>query len=127
MNNKRVKRVNSLLREVISEVIQKDVRNPNISKFISVTSVDITPDMKFAKVYISVIGDDSEKEKTIIALNQAAGFISVHSAKKVVMRYFPTLSFEIDTSVDKHMKIEKILTDIKKEKDTRPNSDEDES
>ena len=119
MKSKRVDRLNSLLREVISEVITKDLSNPNVSKFTTVTSVDITKDMKYAKVQISVIGSQEEKEKTIKALNQAAGFISVNSSKKVVMRYFPQLTFELDTSLDKHMKIDEILKDIKKEKDSR--------
>ncbi|NGX28278.1 MAG: Ribosome-binding factor A [Candidatus Anoxychlamydiales bacterium] len=120
-NPKRVFRLNSLLREVISEVIRKDVNNPHISEFTSVVSVDITPDLRFAKVLISIIGTDEEKKETITALNQAAGFIGVNSAKKVTMRYFPTLSFELDLTVEKQMKIDKILTDIKKEKEKRSN------
>lgn len=123
MNSKRISRLNSLLREVISEVITKEVRNPHISKFTSVTAVEITPDLKNAKVSISIIGSDKERDETIKALNQASGFISVHASKKIVIRYFPTLLFVLDTSVDKHMKIEKILSEIKKEKESRPNSD----
>lgn len=119
MKPKRVNRLNSLIREVISEVITKDVRDPNISKLTSVTSVEITPDLKEAKVYISVIGTDEERAKTIKALNQAAGFIAVHSSKKIVIRYFPALTFLIDTSVDKHIRIEKILSEINKEKESR--------
>jgi len=126
MKKQRIQRVNSLLREVISEVIQKDVKNPYISKFTTVTGVEVTADLSYAKVLISVIGTDSEKIDTIDALNQAAGFISVNSAKKVTLRYFPTLTFELDTSVDKHMKIDKILTDIKKEKEKRSSKDNDE-
>ncbi|NGX63182.1 MAG: Ribosome-binding factor A [Candidatus Anoxychlamydiales bacterium] len=124
MKKQRVQRLNSLLREVISEVLQKDVKNPYISKFTTVTEVEVTADLSYAKVLISVIGTDSEKTETIDALNQAAGFISVHSSKKVTLRYFPTLSFELDTSVDKHMKIDKILTDIKKEKEKRSSKDD---
>ena len=124
MKKQRVQRLNSLLREVISEVLQKDVKNPYISKFTTVTEVEVTADLSYAKVLISVIGTESEKTETIKALNQAAGFISVHSAKKVTLRYFPTLSFELDTSVDKHLKIDKILTDIKKEKEKRSLKDD---
>lgn len=126
MNSKRISRLNSLLREVISEVIVKDVRNPNISQFTTVTSVEITSDLKTAKVLISVLGTDEERAQTIKALNQAAGFISVHASKKIIIRYFPTLTFELDTSVDKLMKIDKILSEIKKEKESRPDSDKNE-
>ncbi len=125
MKSQRIKRVNSLLRVVISEVIKKNVKNPNISELLSVTQVEITPDLHDAKVFISVIGTEEEKIQTIAALNQSAGFISVNASKKVKMRYFPTLGFAIDTAVEKHMQIEKILTDINKEKQSRPkNSDE---
>jgi len=119
MNNKRIQKLNSLLRKVISEVIQKDIRNPNISHLTSVTSVDITKDLKYAKVLISIIGSDNEKATTIKALNKAAGFISTQASKKIVIRYFPALTFELDTSVDKQMKIEKILLEIEKEKKSR--------
>ncbi len=119
MKEKRIKRLNSLLREVISEVLAKDVKNLNISKFTTITDVEITKDARHAKVFISVIGTDKEKKDTIEALNQSAGYISFFASKKVVLRYFPSLTFKLDTSLDKHLKIEKILIDIKKEKEKR--------
>ncbi len=119
MKNKRLKRLNSLLKEVISEVILKDIRNPNISKLISITQVDISPDLHYAKVSVSIIGDDKEKQTTIDALNSASKFISFHASKKVEIRYFPTLTFQLDTSVDKHLKIEEILKDIHEEQENR--------
>ncbi|NGX32953.1 MAG: Ribosome-binding factor A [Candidatus Anoxychlamydiales bacterium] len=122
MKDKRVKRLNSLLREVISEVLTKQVKNPNISKLTTITDVEMTADGRYAKVFITVIGTDEEEKATLDALNQAAGFISVNAAKKVVLRYFPTLEFKLDTSLEKHMKIDKILTDIKKEKEQQKKS-----
>ncbi|NGX56272.1 MAG: Ribosome-binding factor A [Candidatus Anoxychlamydiales bacterium] len=119
MKNKRQKRLNSLLKEVISEVIAKDIANPNVSNFISVMQVDIKPDLHSAVVSISIIGSGEEKKKTIDALNKASGFISSNASKKVVLRYFPTLTFELDTSVDKFMKIDSILQEIEKEKKNR--------
>ncbi len=124
MENKRTKRLNSLLKEVISEVIRDDVRNPKIAKFISVTEVDITPDLHFAKVMISVLGSEIEKKETIKALNSATGYIGMLSSKKMTIRYFPQLSFFLDTSVEKHIHIEKILSKIEKERYSRPNDDE---
>lgn len=119
MVKNRIARLNSLLKEVLSEVIRGDVRNPLVNKFVSVTSVDITNDLQHAKVYISVIGTDKEKEETIKALQSAAGFIAIVSSKKVVMRYFPELTFKLDTSVEQQMRIEALLHKIKKEQDTR--------
>jgi ribosome-binding factor A len=109
---KRTDRLNSLLKEVISEVIRNDVRNPHVKELITVTRVDITKDLHHAKVYISVIGSPQDKDETIKALQTAAGFIAVNSSKKVTMRYFPELTFKLDDSVDKHMRIEELLAEI---------------
>lgn len=127
MAKQRVDRLNSLLKEVISEVIRRDVRNPHVAELVTVTRVDITKDLHYAKVYISVIGSDTQKAETLQALNNAAGFIAVNSSKKVVMRYFPSLTFKLDDSVDKHMRIEDLLGKISEERKTRDTSHEQES
>ena len=119
MVKNRIVRLNSLLREVLSEVIRDDVRNPLVAKFVSVTSVDITNDLQHAKVYISVIGTLLEKENTIKALQSAAGFIAILSSKKVVMRYFPVLTFKLDVAVEQQIRIDELLHKIKEEHDTR--------
>ena len=116
---KRTDRLNSLLKEVISEVIKRDVRNPHVNELVTVTRVQISKDLHYAKVFISVIGSEQEKAETIEALTSAAGFIAVQSSQKVVMRYFPELTFKLDDSVDKHMRIEELLGKISKERDSR--------
>lgn len=113
---RRTERLNSLLREVISEVIVREVKNPHISQLSTVTSVDISKDLHHAKVYISVIGDQADKEETLSALNSAAGFISLTASKKVTMRYFPNLKFYIDETAEKHMRIDSILKEIENER-----------
>lgn len=119
MKKQRIERVNSLLKEVIYEAIHKDVKNPQINTFISVTKVDTTTDLHHAKVYISMIASDAEKERIRSALDQAAGFIAVQASKKVKLRYFPQLTFFIDTSTDELMRIETILGEIDKERQSR--------
>jgi ribosome-binding factor A len=122
---KRTDRLNSLLREVISEVIRLDVEDPDLLTLLTVTRVDITRDLRYAKVYISVIGDDEVRTKTIKALEKASGFIAVNSAKKVTMRYFPDLTFKLDTGVDQQMRIEEMLADIEEERSKRPENNSD--
>ncbi|MBI3236855.1 MAG: ribosome-binding factor A [Chlamydiales bacterium] len=73
MGKNRVARLNSLLKEVISEVIHRDVRNPHVHRFATVISVDITNDLQHAKVHISVMGSDKEKQETIEALQSEEG------------------------------------------------------
>lgn len=109
----RIDRLNSLLREVISEVIRRDVNNPHVSKFASVTHVDISKDLHHAKVYVSVLGTEAEKATVMEALQSASGFIGVVASKKVVMRFFPSLRFILDDTVDKQMRIEQLLQEIK--------------
>lgn len=122
----RTDRINSLLKEVLSDVIRKDVRNPHINTLITVTKVDISKDLHQAKVYISVIGTPQEKEKTIAALQSAAGFIAVTASKQVVMRYFPALTFKLDDAVEKHMRIEELLEEIKSQEKKREETSSDE-
>jgi len=115
----RTDRLNSLLKEVISEVVMRDVKNPHVSQLITVTRVDISKDLQHAKVYISVIGSPQEKEQTLEALQSAAGFIAVQASKKVVMRYFPALTFKLDTTVEQQMRIDTLLGKIHDEQRSR--------
>ena len=119
MKKNRLARVNSLLREVIFEVIQKEVRNPSVTTFVAVTGVDTSADLHHAKVSISLVCSEEEKARVVAALNSAAGFIAVHAAKKAQLRYFPTLTFKIDTAIAQQMKIQEILSDIEKERQSR--------
>jgi ribosome-binding factor A len=119
MTKQRTDRLNSLLKEVIAEVIRRDVENPLVNEFVTVSRVDISKDLRHAKVFISMIGTEVEKTSTIAALQSAAGFISITASKKVVMRFFPALRFLIDNTVDKHMRIEELLKDIHTEENTR--------
>jgi ribosome-binding factor A len=120
----RTDRLNSLLKEVISEVIMHDVRNPKMNTLVTVKKVDISKDLHNAKVYISLLGSETEKKQTLRALQSAAGFISVQAAKKVVMRYFPHLTFHLDDTLDDEIRINTLLEKIHDEQNNRksPNS-----
>lgn len=119
MKKRRTDRLNSLLKEVISETIHKEVRNPHLPDFVTVTHVEVTNDLHYAKVYISVIGTDENKKNAIEALQSAAGFIALNSSKKMSLRYFPDLTFKLDDSVNQHMRIEQLLTEINEEQKKR--------
>lgn len=119
MKRQRIDRINSLLKEVIFEVIQKEVRNPHINTFVTVTKVETSADLHHAKVYISLVTAEEEKEKVLQALQSASGFIAVNASHKVQLRYFPELIFKLDTGLDDHMKIEKILYQIEVERRSR--------
>jgi ribosome-binding factor A len=118
---KRVNRLNSLLKEVLAEVIRSEVKDPRMAPLVTVTSVDISKDLHHAKVYISIIGDEKQRRETLEALESASGFIGINASKKVTMRYFPVLTFKLDTTVDEQMKIDALLEKIHREEENRPN------
>lgn len=126
MTKQRTERLNSLLREVIAGVIRTEVRNPKIPQLLSVTRVEITKDLSFAKVYISFIGDAINTQEAIHALQSASGFIGSAASKQVIMRTFPTLKFVLDDTVSKQMRIEELLANINAEEQNRkPVGDDD--
>jgi ribosome-binding factor A len=108
---KRSQRVGDLLREEIAEIIMNRVKNPRIG-FITVTGVDITEDLKLAKVYVSIFKEE-EKETTLEILNSAKGFIRAELSKRVRMKFIPALTFRVDESIEYGNKIEKLLKEIK--------------
>lgn len=123
MAKQRTDRLNSLLKEVISDVIRREVKNPHVKSLWTITRVDVTKDLHHAKVYVSVIGSEADKKATLDALTTAAGFIAVTASKEVTMRYFPALTFKLDESVDRHMRIEKLLGEITEERSGREGTD----
>lgn len=122
---RRQKKIQSLLLEVLSEVIRKDVKDPRISELLTLMSVEVSSDLQNAKVGISVIGDAKIKQQTLDALNEQAPRISAISLKKVALRYFPKLAFHIDTGLEHELRIHDVLTQIEDERNNRGQSPDD--
>lgn len=114
-NENRLNRVNEELKKEMSQIISFELKNPEITGLISVTKVKITPDLKYAKVYVSLLNSKNE-EKTIDALKQSSGFMRSLVAKRMNLRVTPELVFEQDDSMEYGMKIDSILKDLKKDK-----------
>lgn len=116
-DNTRLNRINEELKKEISHVITFELKNANITGLISVTKVKITPDLRFARVYVSLLNSKS-KTKTIAGLQSASGYIRGQIAKKINLRVTPDLQFELDESMEYGEKMDKIITDaIKKDKE----------
>lgn len=107
----RMERVNEELKKEISLIIDNNLKNPNITGIISVTKVKTSPDLKHARVYISLIGSKSKKN-TLEGIKNASGFIRCEIAKRINLRYTPELVFEVDDSMEYGDKIERILKEI---------------
>lgn len=121
-STRRLSRINSLLKEVISEIVTREVKNPNVGTLITITRVDTSADLHHAKVYVSVIGSDEDKIKTLEGLNSAAGFIAINASKEVSLRYFPALIFKVDDTAAHLDRIDQVLQEIQKEQRQRERS-----
>lgn len=113
--NKRLNRMEEELKKAVSLIIMNEIKDPRISPVTSVTDVELTKDLRYAKMYISVMGDDKQKKDTIDGLNSAKGYIRREMGQKVKMRYTPEPIFQLDESLDEGMKISNILRDLNEE------------
>ena len=112
----RIERVNSLIRQGISELLQRQVKDPRLGNFIAVTGVDTSADLKYAKVFISYIGSEAEKRETLGVLTSAAGFFRRELAKRLKLRYTPLLSFQWDDSIERGSHLLRLIDGIVPEK-----------
>lgn len=113
-NNTRFERINEELKKEISHIISYELKNPNVTGLISVTKAKITPDLKYAKIYVSMLNTENETE-TLEGLKKSSGFIRTQIAKKMNLRITPELVFERDDSIEYGARIEAILKEIKPE------------
>lgn len=120
-NNPRFERINEELKKEISHIISYELNNPNITGLISVTKAKITPDLKYAKVYVSILNSKNVKE-TLAGLKKSSGYIRTEIAKRINLRITPELIFELDDSMEYGAKIDSILKDIMK--DVKPEKQE---
>jgi len=113
-NENRLNRINEELKKEISQIVSFELKNPEVTGMLSVTRVKVTPDLKYAKVYISII-NSKDNDKTMEGLKQSGGFIRSTLAKRINLRVTPELVFEKDDSLEYGAKIESILKDLKKD------------
>ena len=117
-NSNRFNRIDEELKKEISQIINYELKNPNVTGLISVTKAHVTKDLKYAKVYVSILNSKNIKD-TFAGLKKSAGYIRSEIAKRINLRVTPELIFELDDSIEYGAKIDTILkeimTDIKPE------------
>ncbi len=109
----RIERLETKILRELSSILQNDVKNTKVG-FCTVTSVEVTNDLSYAKVYVSFLGDEDRKEVGLKGLESSKSFIRTLLAKRIQMRKVPELRFVLDETLDYGNKIEKILEDLKK-------------
>jgi ribosome-binding factor A len=103
-----MRRINEVLREVVGAAIASDLGDPRIG-FVTVTSVETSPDLRAAKVYVSVLGDEGEREATLSALRSSHGVIQSKIAAETRMKRTPTLTFHYDETIEQGARISRLL------------------
>ncbi|ADI27258.1 MULTISPECIES: 30S ribosome-binding factor RbfA [unclassified Geobacillus] len=125
--NIRATRVGEQMKKELSDIISRRLKDPRIG-FVTVTDVRVTGDLQQAKVYISVLGDDKQRENTLKALEKAKGFIRSEIGQRIRLRKTPEIFFEIDETIEYGSRIEQLIRQISsddhpaKEADGEPNN-----
>ena len=108
MATDRMRRVNGVLREVLGESISTELEDPRIG-FVTITAVETSPDLRSARVFISVLGSDEEKESTLAALGSAHGVLQAAIASQTHMKRTPTLTFHYDDTPERSERLQRLL------------------
>lgn len=104
----RMRRVDEAVRAVLSDAIAKDLQDPRIG-FVTVTGVKTSPDLRHARVYVSVLGDERTREQSLEGLRSAHGFLQGRIATELSLKQTPTLEFSYDESIDRGMRISELI------------------
>jgi len=108
MTSPRMRRINEVLREVLGAAISTELSDPRIG-FVTVTSVETSPDLRSAKVHVSVLGDEEAREQALAGLRSSHGVLQTKIATETRMKRTPTLSFHYDPTVERGMRINQLL------------------
>ena len=122
-------RINGEVQRELSNIIRGEIKDPRINPLTSVVAVEVAPDLKTCKAYISVLGDEESQAKTLAGLKSAEGFIRSKLAKTVNLRNTPEIRFVLDQSIEYGVKMSKMIDEVTKdirddnEKETDTNND----
>lgn len=123
MSENRIRRVAEQIKKDLSQIINKQIKDPRVSAITSITDVQLSRDLRYASIYVSIYGSDIEKEETLQTLVRASGFIRSEIGRRIRLRYTPEINFYLDNSIEYGAHIEKVLKSLKEEdnKDERSN------
>jgi ribosome-binding factor A len=108
MPSDRMRRVNEAVREVLSGRLAEGLKDPRIG-FVTVTAVETSPDLRHARVFVSVLGDEADRDRTLAGLTSSHGLLQAEIARELRMKRTPTLEFVYDESIDRGMRITELL------------------
>ncbi len=112
----RLERVNQLIRQELSELLQRETKDPRLSGYISINSVNTTPDLRYAKVLVSCVCEESQKKEILDALSHSSGFFRSVMAKHLKMRRVPELHFSWDESIERGSQLLELMDKVAAER-----------
>jgi ribosome-binding factor A len=122
----RTDRLSEEIKKELSELIRNQLKDPRLPELVSITAVRVTKDLRYAKAYVSVFGDEDKKNGAIAALKSAAGFIRHEIGQRINIRYIPEFTFILDDSIERGMYLSKLIDEtISGNKETKSDSDRD--
>lgn len=124
-NSMKNTRINGEVQRVLAEIIRGDIKDPRVSSLTSVVAVEVAPDLKTCKAWISVLGDEKAVEDTLAGLNSATGYIKGQLAKKINLRNTPDIRFIMDQSIAYGVSMSKLIDDVNKNIPDRKEDGED--
>lgn len=116
MTSPRIARLRELFKEEASAILQRNMKDPRIG-FVSVTDVELSPDLRHARIFVSVYGDAEAKARTMEGLRSAEGFVRTELAHRIRLRYTPEVVFRIDESIEQGDRVNRLLRQVTKERD----------
>ena len=119
----RPEKVEQFIKEELSEIIRREVRDPRIG-FVSITDVEMSADLRHARVFVSVLGDADAKAATMEGLRSALGYIRRELGGRLELRYTPEITFKLDESIERGARVNKLLGDVAKEPHAHPAADD---
>jgi len=111
----RIVRISEEIKREVGNIIQGELKDPRLPEFTSVTSVQVSRDLRYAKVYVSILGSEKEKVAALQGLKSAAGFIRHEIGKRIKLRYTPEFQFELDNSIEHGVYINKLINEVVKD------------
>ena len=120
-------RVNGEVHRVLAEIIRSEIKDPRINPMTSVVSVEVAPDLKTCKAWISVLGNEESQKDTLAGLRSAEGYIKNQLARKINLRNTPEIRFIIDQSIEYGVTMSKLIDDVNRADDEKHVNDEGEN
>ena len=114
MSSLRPSRVAEEIKKEVSVVIPREIKDPSLG-FVTVTGVEVTNDLRYAKIFVSILGGDEDEARSLSALNSAKGLVRSEIGKRIRLRFTPEITFVIDKSLDKGARINELLSQVKTE------------